>query len=96
MISTEYLNKIFTKHGGSWDAFYKTYPKAAGFWNISRPGYNSTHDEAMLYVGHQCGGLCGTGHLYFLKKKWPLGSTEQADSLDFLEHTPALFDLLRV
>jgi hypothetical protein len=69
MISTEYLNKIFTKHGGSWDAFYKTYPKAAGFWNISRPGYNSTHDEAMLYVGHQCGSLCGTGHLYFLKKE---------------------------
>jgi hypothetical protein len=50
----------------------------------------------MLYLGHQCGGLCGTGHLYFKKKKWPLGSTEQADALDFLEHTPALFDLLRV
>jgi hypothetical protein len=84
MISTEYLNKIFTKHGGSWDAFYKTYPKAAGFWNISRPGYNSTHDEAMLYVGHQCGSLCGTGHLYFLKKKMATGKYRASRCFGFL------------
>jgi hypothetical protein len=69
MISTEYLNKIFKKGGRNWEAFYKAYPKAAGYWDFSRPGYDSSHDEAMLYVGHYCGGLCGTGHLYFLKKE---------------------------
>lgn len=69
MISSEHLSKIFKKHGRGWEAFYKEYPKAAGYWDFSRPGFNSSHDEAVLYVGHYCGGLCGTGHLYFLKKE---------------------------
>jgi len=54
-------------HDG-WKDFYQNHPNAAGFWTFSRPGYNSKADEAVLYVTHSCGWLCGTGHLYLLAK----------------------------
>ncbi len=57
------------KHGDGWQEFYKNHPKAAGFWTFSRPGYNPARDEALLYVTHNCGWLCGTGHLYLLAKE---------------------------
>jgi hypothetical protein len=60
------VNKIFKK--GGWKEFYKQYPNAAGYWDFSHPGYNKAGTEAVLYVGHYCGGLCGTGHLFFLTK----------------------------
>lgn len=58
--------KIHGKHRDGWQEFYKNHPKAGGFWTFSRPGYNAAHDEALLYVTHSCGWLCGTGHLYLL------------------------------
>jgi hypothetical protein len=60
------LEQMFKK--GGWDEFYRTYPNAGGFWDFSHPGYNKAQNEAVLYVGHYCGGLCGTGHLFFLVK----------------------------
>jgi hypothetical protein len=64
----------FFKNGFSgWQEFYKKYPKSSGYWEFSRPGYNATRDEALLYVDHYCGGDCGTGYLYVLSKqrgKW--------------------------
>lgn len=69
LINHDELEKTFKKGPKGWDNFYKKYPKAAGFWTFSRPGYNAAEDEAVLYVSHSCGGLCGTGHLYFLAKK---------------------------
>lgn len=59
-------------HDG-WEMFYKKYPQAAGFWSFSLPGYNHDGTEALLSVSHSCGWLCGTGHLYLLRKengKW--------------------------
>jgi hypothetical protein len=42
---------------------------AGGREAIPSPGYNAARNEAVLYVGHSCGGLCGTGHLYSLTKQ---------------------------
>jgi hypothetical protein len=67
VITQEELDKIFK--GGRWEDFYRKHPKAGGYWQFSRPGYNSARDEAVLYVSHVCGMLCGTGHLYFLAKQ---------------------------
>ena len=61
------LEQIFKK--GGWEEFYRKYPNAAGFWDFSRPGYNEARNEAVLYVGHSCGDLCGTGHLFFVAKE---------------------------
>jgi len=70
IIARDEIDNFFKKSvGRGWQEFYKKYPKSAGFWQFSRPGYNSTRDEALLYVGHSCGGLCGTGHLYLLSKQ---------------------------
>ena|SRR5215469_1841779 len=73
IIAREELDSFFKKGGGWWQGFYQKYPKSAGYWQFSRPGYNSTGDEALLYADHVCGDLCGTGHLYLLSKqsgKW--------------------------
>ena len=69
MITRDEIEKIFKKGSGGWAEFYKKHPKAGGLWIFSPPGYNVTGDEAVLYVGHSCGGLCGTGHLYFLTRQ---------------------------
>lgn len=55
--------------GDSWKGFYKNHPNAGGFWQFSQPAYNSAGDEAIVYVSHSCGGLCGTGHLYLLTRR---------------------------
>jgi hypothetical protein len=67
LITQGELDKAFK--GGGWQGFYKEYPEAGGYWIFSRPGYNSARNEAVLSVSHQCGELCGTGHLYFLTKQ---------------------------
>lgn len=61
------LEQIFKK--GGWQEFYRKYPNVAGFWDFSHPGYNEARTEAVLYVGHSCGDLCGTGHLFFVTKE---------------------------
>ncbi len=63
------LEDLFKKGGGGWDKFYQIYPDAAGVWDFSHPGYNEARNEAVLYVGHSCGNLCGTGHLFFVAKE---------------------------
>jgi hypothetical protein len=73
LVTRQELDKTFKRGPGGWNRFYKQHPRAAGYWDFSRPGYNPSEDEAVLYVGHYCGGLCGTGHLYLLRKsdgKW--------------------------
>ena len=58
-----------SNQGEQWDNFDQKYPNAYGYLSFSRPGYNSSHSEALLYVEHACAGLCGSGHLYFLQKQ---------------------------
>jgi hypothetical protein len=69
IITREELDNIFKKQGGRWEDFYKKFPEAGGVWTFSRPGYNPARNEAVLSIGHACGMLCGTGHLYFLAKQ---------------------------
>ncbi len=69
LISSDELKQTFKKGQDGWQVFYKQYPNAGGYWTFSRPGYSSEGDEALLYVGHHCGWLCGTGHLYLLRKQ---------------------------
>jgi hypothetical protein len=58
---------------GGWKAFYKKYPGATGFTLLSRIGFDSAHDQALVYLGNSCGLLCGHGYLVVLRKhdgKW--------------------------
>lgn len=70
IVSQSNFDHFFEKAGDDgWKRFYQEYPKSAGFWELSRPGYNSAGNQALLLVRHSCGYLCGTGHLYLLSKK---------------------------
>jgi hypothetical protein len=65
----ELFDEKNSKPHDGWKDFYAKHPKAGGIWSFSRPGYNNRKDEAVLYVTHSCGWLCGTGHLYLLTKE---------------------------
>ena len=69
IISNAEIDRDFHKGHHGWEKFYEKHPKSAGLWRFSRPGYNSAGDEALMYVSHSCGWLCGTGHLYLLSKE---------------------------
>jgi hypothetical protein len=69
-LSKKEHDNFFKKKGvGGWKDFYKRYPKSSGFWSFSLVGYDTNGTEALVYVGHHCGGLCGTGHLVLLAKE---------------------------
>ena len=55
--------------GDGWAKFYKKYPNSSGYWEFSAVGYDKISAEALVYVGHHCGWLCGTGHLVLLAKE---------------------------
>jgi hypothetical protein len=63
-----------------WTRFYKRYPNSSGILFFSDVGFNDRHDQAFLYAGKTCGGLCGAGEYVLLRKvngKWEI-QKEQA------------------
>jgi hypothetical protein len=48
--------------------FEARFPNNFGFFVVSHVGLNLSKTEALLYVDHFCGGLCGSGD-YFLMRK---------------------------
>jgi hypothetical protein len=56
-----------------WTKFYEKYPDSSGIIFFSNVGFNYRHDQAFLYAGRSCGGLCGEGGYILLGKvngKW--------------------------
>ena len=51
-----------------WSRFYKKYPNSPGLAYFSNVGFNDQHDQAFVYVGRSCGGLCGSGEYVLLNK----------------------------
>ena len=51
-----------------WARFYKKYPNSSGLVFFSKVGFNDRHDQAFVYVGRTCGGLCGAGEYVLLNK----------------------------
>jgi hypothetical protein len=45
------------------------FPDSGGYIALSRAGLNSRGDQAVVYMRHVCGGLCGSGHYLLLVKK---------------------------
>jgi hypothetical protein len=54
---------------GGWDAFHKKYPNSFGLTFVSAIGFNTPHDQALVYLGNQCGISCGSGYFVLLRKK---------------------------
>ena len=68
LVSAEEIKGYFDERGKGWEGFYKKYPKSSGLIFFSRVGFNAQHNEAFVYFGHSCGGLCGSGGYVSLKK----------------------------
>ena len=57
--------------------FYQMFPGVSGIISFSHVGFDSTLHEAIVSTSFICGGLCGAGRRYILRKKW--GRWEIAD-----------------
>ena len=56
-----------------WKSFLEIYPDSAGFIDLSAVGFNAGKTQALVYIGHACGSLCGGGRFHFLTRsqgKW--------------------------
>lgn len=52
-----------------WKVFFKQYPAAHGFIHFSRVGFNERMDQALLYAGWRCPGLCGQWEFILLARE---------------------------
>ena len=60
---------MFPIHENGQKDFEKVYPGASGIISLSHVGFDPTLDEAIVSASFVCGGLCGTGWRYTLRKK---------------------------
>jgi hypothetical protein len=60
---------IVPTNGSPVKDFHQMFPEAAGIISLSRVGFDSRLHEAIVSTSYVCGGLCGSGRLYILKKK---------------------------
>jgi len=51
-----------------WKDFFKQYPAAHGFIHFSRVGFNQHLNQALVYAGWRCPGLCGQWEFILLEK----------------------------
>jgi hypothetical protein len=51
-------------------SFEQLFPGASGIISFSHVGFDSTFHEAVVSSSFVCGGLCGVGQTYVLKKTW--------------------------
>lgn len=51
-------------------SFESLFPGASGIISFSHVGFDASLDQAIVSTSFVCGGLCGTGKVYVLKKRW--------------------------
>jgi hypothetical protein len=64
----EKIREIFKRDPGG-SEFHKQFPNSPGTTHVSRVGFNSTGDQALVYVSHICGPLCASWSFVLLVKK---------------------------
>ena len=75
LVDSNQLESIFKK--GDWPAFYNQYSGASGILTWSRVGFSADGTQALFYVSHRCGGLCGGGRYILMVKqasRWVIGT----------------------
>jgi hypothetical protein len=66
IVSNIKLKRIFSE--GWWKNFYRTSPQASGILHLTLPGFSRDGRTAIVQGASVCGGLCGTGLYWVLKK----------------------------
>ena len=52
-----------------WSIFHQKYPTAGAIITLSRVGFSDDRTQALVFVAHGCGWLCGEGNYIVLTKK---------------------------
>jgi hypothetical protein len=65
LVSQAELQAIFQSRNG-WDEFYRRYPHAQGRLTLSKVGFSSQRDKALVYAGNRSDTLAGMGFLILL------------------------------
>jgi hypothetical protein len=68
LILKEKIEQIFKSGLDGWGEFYMQFPDSGGLIALSRAGLDSSGNQAIVYMAHSCGGLCGSGHYMLLVK----------------------------
>jgi hypothetical protein len=68
LLSQAARNQIFGQNQSGWEIFYNRYPQAPGLTTLSRIGFNTSFDQALVYIGTQSNWLAGAGYYILLKK----------------------------
>jgi hypothetical protein len=68
LISSDDLHKI-TSQPNWGELLTEKYNGAHGYTSFSRVGFNSSLDQAVIYVGSMAGPLMGSGYYYLMEKK---------------------------
>ena len=72
LLDGQQLEQMFGKgaeeRDKGWGNYWEEHPHSTGLLTFSRVAFNSETSEAILSVSEMCGGLCGYGYLFRLKK----------------------------
>lgn len=68
LVSEKEYEEIFQNDDG-WQTFYRKYPASQGLMTLSKVGFNSETNRALVYVGNQHAGLGGAGYYVLLTKE---------------------------
>jgi hypothetical protein len=71
LVTNKEIERLFRKGGvgGGWKRFYGEYQDSSGIISFSNVGFNAEMNQAFVYTGKSCGGLCGAGYEVLLAKK---------------------------
>ena len=68
LLSQTGKDRFFSQNQSGWDIFYNHYPQAPGITTLSRVGFNTSFDQALVYIGTQSNWQVGAGYYILLKK----------------------------
>ena len=68
LLSKDDMRQIFNLNQDGWEVFYSRYPDSPGITSVSRVGFNSTKDQALVYIGTSSHWLSGAGYYVMMKK----------------------------
>ena len=68
LLSEAEMREMFNVNQNGWQEFYNRYPSAPGIITLSRAGFNTAADQALVYIGNQGHWLAGAGYYVLLKK----------------------------
>jgi hypothetical protein len=79
LVNDKDLNGVFLKgeFDRAWRRFYAKYRDSSGIISFSNIGFNPEMNQAFVYTGRVCGGLCGMGYFVLLTKdlgRWKVES----------------------